>query len=657
MTERFSLRFESGDRRGEVVGIPRGGLTVGRKPGNSLLILDNSISGKHAEITVEPEGVLLKDLGSTNGTRIGEDRILEQRLADGDAVVFGNVRLVFRDVESAGPDLEGEFDDLPVAHAPSAPVAPVDALERVSSDMVQRARQRSPAAAIGLGVAVLAAAGVGAWLWFGRSSADGARFAAVEDVPGNLLSAGYSFEGDRDTWEPVESAPAAFLVNGAARHAGAQGARADLAPGEWALHRSPTVRAGAERELHARAVLRTRGATEARLGVEFLPAEVADALPAPITAWAAPVRESADFTDSSIVAAVPPGYASARVVVLARAIDADQGGFVDADDVSVVESPAPSKPAAEVHGAALHLLGDPPISAQLVRVDRVLATGIEFTRADAAPGRDGARLSASAEGPRIVLEAQGADRPTQLVMRAERALAGAGIATLGQGGYQTVGATQERPGVESLLLGRAPDLVRVDLPAPCTVRGESDGSAVRLVVELGKAEPRVSLQLDFSADKGAAEDLAHAALAAEKKGELGGAIAKWGELLSRFPYESKLVDDAETTRTKLVQQGLAEVRVLSADAERARFFKLPGMFATTRGRAITIAERFAGSEVEADARELAQALEQEVAALRQDEDRAERARLTAMLGVLEKRGSTGIAAELRARLAKLEGGG
>lgn len=652
MDDRFSLRFQSTERRGEVVAIPRSGLTVGRKPGNTLQILDNSVSGRHAELLVDDDGVLVRDLGSTNGTRVGSEGILEKRLHDGAVVTFGNVGFAFRDAEADGPALEGDLLDVP------APVgsAAGEGLERVDASLVARAGKRSPAALAGLGVVVLAAAGVGAWLYLRPSDSSRDALTAVEPVPGNLLAQGYSFEGDRDPFEAQESAPAAFLPNANARRSGAQGVRAELAASEWATHRSAPFRAGSERVIRARGALRTRGDVEARLGVEFsVPAE-SEVPVTPITAWSASVRGAGDYAEQLVEAPVPPGYALARVVIHARATGAESGGVVDADDVSAVESAGAQKPAAELAGAALHLHGSPPVVAQLSRVDRVLLTGISFTPASApAGGHDAAPLAARIEGPHIVLSAADGPKPARFVLRIEGALASGGLAWTGTEGYRTSGATPEADGVETLLLGRGADLVRIVLPGPCHVRGAREGATVELAVDLGAHPARVLFHLDFSADKGAAEDLAHKARAAEKRGELGASIAGWTELLDRFPYEAGLVEEAEATRAKLVQQGLAAVRDLAAEAERARFFALPNMYAATRERALAVAARFAGSEVEADARKLSTALDSEVAALRRDEDRVERERLAAMLSVLEKSGARGLAEELRARLAQLEG--
>lgn len=49
--------------------------SVGRKPENSLQIVDPYISGKHCEIEVLEEGIFLTDLDSTNGTFINDAKL------------------------------------------------------------------------------------------------------------------------------------------------------------------------------------------------------------------------------------------------------------------------------------------------------------------------------------------------------------------------------------------------------------------------------------------------------------------------------------------------------------------------------------------------------------------------------------------------------
>ena len=176
-------------------------------------------------------------------------------------VTFGNVRMTFRDTQPAGSrkqrrrhdgiELEG-VEDLP---PPRAPVG--DALIQVAPIVARRKKSFSGGIVV---VAALALVGGGVWFWLEKSGGgpvDAAR--PVEAVAGNLIPGGYSFEGDDDTWSGVEGAPAAFLHSGSARRSGAFGASADVDGGQWALYRSPAVRASAGRELTARGFLRTRG--------------------------------------------------------------------------------------------------------------------------------------------------------------------------------------------------------------------------------------------------------------------------------------------------------------------------------------------------------------------------------------------------------------
>jgi EAL domain-containing protein (putative c-di-GMP-specific phosphodiesterase class I) len=75
--------------------------TVGRKTGSSLCLAVGCISSKHAELEVTEHGELvLRDLGSTNGTFVNGKKIVEEvRVAEGDLIQFAS--LVFRVGSSA----------------------------------------------------------------------------------------------------------------------------------------------------------------------------------------------------------------------------------------------------------------------------------------------------------------------------------------------------------------------------------------------------------------------------------------------------------------------------------------------------------------------------------------------------------------------------
>lgn len=81
-----------------------GALTsLGRHPENTIEIPDRSVSKFHAQIQRSPEGrFLVQDLGSRNGTYIGNDRIERQELKDGEDLTLGTVRFRFKGTKVGG---------------------------------------------------------------------------------------------------------------------------------------------------------------------------------------------------------------------------------------------------------------------------------------------------------------------------------------------------------------------------------------------------------------------------------------------------------------------------------------------------------------------------------------------------------------------------
>jgi HD-GYP domain-containing protein (c-di-GMP phosphodiesterase class II) len=73
----------------------RGQVTIGRSPENILQLNDMQVSRQHAIIQQTQAGTLVRDMSSGNGTFIGEQRILEYRLKDGDTIVIGPFELRF----------------------------------------------------------------------------------------------------------------------------------------------------------------------------------------------------------------------------------------------------------------------------------------------------------------------------------------------------------------------------------------------------------------------------------------------------------------------------------------------------------------------------------------------------------------------------------
>lgn len=68
----------------------QGALTIGRNPDNTVQLEDLQVSRRHAKIEQTDRGTILRDLGSGNGTYVGNRRILEYRLSHGDVIRIGD---------------------------------------------------------------------------------------------------------------------------------------------------------------------------------------------------------------------------------------------------------------------------------------------------------------------------------------------------------------------------------------------------------------------------------------------------------------------------------------------------------------------------------------------------------------------------------------
>ena len=74
---------------------------IGRDPDLELFLDEASVSRHHARITIAGERATVEDLGSKNGTHVGERRVESATpLADGDIIRVGSVTLTFHAVQA-----------------------------------------------------------------------------------------------------------------------------------------------------------------------------------------------------------------------------------------------------------------------------------------------------------------------------------------------------------------------------------------------------------------------------------------------------------------------------------------------------------------------------------------------------------------------------
>lgn len=100
-----------------------GTIVVGRVAGSDLQVDDDSVSRKHAELTVNGREVSVKDLGSANGTTVNGAPISDETiLSPGDILQFGVVEMMF---ETGTPSGSRAPISRSPARAPSRPERPM----------------------------------------------------------------------------------------------------------------------------------------------------------------------------------------------------------------------------------------------------------------------------------------------------------------------------------------------------------------------------------------------------------------------------------------------------------------------------------------------------------------------------------------------------
>ncbi|WP_339937781.1 FHA domain-containing protein [Undibacterium luofuense] len=82
-------------------GITKSRVTVGRRPGNDLVIDHLTVSGQHAAIDTTSSGSFVLDLGSTNGTMVNNQPVKKHLLQHGDVIDIGKYKLRFQQDASA----------------------------------------------------------------------------------------------------------------------------------------------------------------------------------------------------------------------------------------------------------------------------------------------------------------------------------------------------------------------------------------------------------------------------------------------------------------------------------------------------------------------------------------------------------------------------
>lgn len=72
-------------------------MVIGRTPGVDLQLTDQSVSRRHVELIAGDGGVMLRDLGSGNGSKVNGEKVTEKVLVHGDEIHIGKTKIRFVD--------------------------------------------------------------------------------------------------------------------------------------------------------------------------------------------------------------------------------------------------------------------------------------------------------------------------------------------------------------------------------------------------------------------------------------------------------------------------------------------------------------------------------------------------------------------------------
>ena len=97
------LRIEEGAGKGRVFTLSSGGVYLLGRAGADIVLDDEKVSRKHAEIGLYgPEAFVVRDLASTNGTRLNGRRITDRtKLSHWDLIRVGDTSLRFAVIEGS----------------------------------------------------------------------------------------------------------------------------------------------------------------------------------------------------------------------------------------------------------------------------------------------------------------------------------------------------------------------------------------------------------------------------------------------------------------------------------------------------------------------------------------------------------------------------
>ena len=88
------LVIRSGEMTGSRFTLSKDVTLIGRHPESDILLDDITVSRRHAEVIKTASALIVRDLGSLNGTYVNQTRVDEFALKHGDELQVGKFRMV-----------------------------------------------------------------------------------------------------------------------------------------------------------------------------------------------------------------------------------------------------------------------------------------------------------------------------------------------------------------------------------------------------------------------------------------------------------------------------------------------------------------------------------------------------------------------------------
>lgn len=115
----------SADVKGQTHEIGESGVTIGRSSDNTIAINNSTVSGHHCSVRRDGDNVVLRDLGSTNGTRVNNQEVTaEILLKPKDLVQVGSVEFLFNSQDIPLSEAEAIYNKTEIVEAAGPAVKP-----------------------------------------------------------------------------------------------------------------------------------------------------------------------------------------------------------------------------------------------------------------------------------------------------------------------------------------------------------------------------------------------------------------------------------------------------------------------------------------------------------------------------------------------------